>query len=181
MQPAFCALLPGAETGNWYRMTSRGLLAALFIPLLLLGLILPTPLHAGGDKPKLVLRIYTQNEDPAARSMPLNLTDPDQQIHINIDPEASERDLEAVEPYVSGNGETGAILHFSRHSGLLLNAATMEKMGKILVVSLNGRIVYSPVIDTPLNETLVVPKGVTPQDMILLNEAVKENKKRAKG
>jgi hypothetical protein len=180
MQPAFCALPLRVKAGNWYRMTLRGCTAALFLPLLgfLGGGLLPTPLHAGGDKPKLVLRVYTQNEDPAARSMPLNLVDPDQQIHINVDPEASERDLESIEPYMGGNGEKGVVLHFSRHTGLLLNAATMEKMGKILVVSLNGRIVYSPVIDTPLNETLVVPKGVTPQDMVLLDAQVKENKKR---
>ncbi|WP_093284948.1 hypothetical protein [Verrucomicrobium sp. GAS474] len=166
-------------------MTFRGCIRGgkLLFPLVLAaGLLLPAgALQAGGEKPKLVLRVYIQNEDPGSRSMPLNLTDPDQTIHINVDPEASERDLEAVEPYAGENGETGAVIHFSRHAGLLLNAVTIQKTGKILVVSLNGRIVYSPVIDTVINETLLIPRGVTPEDMALLQAMVKENKKHGFG
>jgi len=186
MQPAFCALPLGGKEGNWYRMSSRGLrLRFPLIPLysflgvfLAAGMLAPASALAGGEKPQLVLRVYTQNEDPAARSMPLVLTDPEQTIHINADPEVSEHDLIGVEPYLGPNGETGAILRFSHHAGMVLNAASLEKMGKILVVSLNGRIVYSPVIDTALNETLVLPRGVNAQDMALLQAMIKENLKR---
>jgi len=150
-------------------MRFRRSLSLLFV--LGLALLSAPLLHAGGKKPELVLRVYTQNEDPGARSVPLLLTDPDQTIHINADPEVTEGDLEAAEPY----GESGVLLHFSRHAGLLLNSATMQKMGKILVVSLNGRIVYSPVIDTPINETLLLPQGVTPQDMALIQAKIKAN------
>jgi hypothetical protein len=55
---------------------------------------------------------------------------------------------------------------------------TIQDEGRIMVVILNGRIIYAPIIDTVLgNGILTIPRGVLPAEIPELNELVKKNAK----
>jgi len=126
----------------------------------------------GGSKPpQIYLRVYTQTDSQGSPNsiIPIQLTQPDDQIFAI--PEATEKDLLGIVPAPGG----GAILHFNEHAGMNLNAATSQGDGKIMVVVLNGRVIYSPMIDATLKTDLLIPRGIQPQEFSLLQAVAKQN------
>ena len=177
MQPTFSGLRQERPGPNSQTMR--------FLWLLWVGLFLGmgTALQAGAPAPQLSLRILVQSNQIAnsAQTVAVPLTDPEETIYVNAIPEASEKDLIGVEPYNGPAGETGATLHFTSHAGLSFNADTMQNQGRILVVVLNGRVVYSPIIDSVISGgDFLIPHGVSPQDMALLQATAQINQKRMK-
>jgi len=144
---------------------------------LLFFLLLAAPCLAGSKPPQIFLRVYTQTDSQGSPNsmIPVQLTQPDEQIFVSSIPEATEKDLIGVDASPGGNGTVGAILHFSAHAGMNLDAATSQGDGKILVVVLNGRVVYSPMIDMGLKTELLIPRGILPQEFSLLQAVAKQN------
>ena len=151
---------------------------AVLLASLLLALL---PARAGAPAPKVTLRLCLQVDAQSGatgskQTVPVRLANPDQIIYINAQPEASEHDLVGIEPYNGVAGENGAILHFSRHAAIGLNNATVQNQGRILVVLLDGRPVYTPVIDAPLSSgDFIVPRGVLPIEITELQKVIKLN------
>jgi hypothetical protein len=149
------------------------LLAVLALP--------PASARAGAPAPQVNLRICVQVDAQSGatgskQTAPIRLSNPDEVIYIKSLPEVTERDLVGIEPYSGVAGETGAIFHFSSHAAIELNNTTLQNEGRILVVLLDGRPIYSPVIDAPLNSgDFVVPRGVLPAEMTELQKVIKEN------
>jgi hypothetical protein len=136
---------------------------------------------AGSKPPQVILRVYIQTDaqqSGSQRTLPVQLTDPDQLIYINAIPEATERDLVGIDVEQGEHGQIGALLHFNAHAALALDTSTMQADGKILVVMLDGRIIYTPMIDTTVKRgELLVPRGFTQQEIGLLAALAKENLK----
>lgn len=154
---------------------------ALFLVFgLVLSVVAPAA-RAGAPAPKVTLRLCVQVDAQSGateskQTVPVRLVNPDQVIYINAMPEASEHDLVGIEPYSGVAGESGAILHFSRHAAISLNNATVQNQGRILVVLLDGRPVYTPVIDGPLTTgDFIVPRGVLPLELAELQKVIKIN------
>jgi len=145
--------------------------------ILLFSLLFCTSCFAGSKPPQLSLRIYTQTDSSGSPNsvIPVQLTQPDQQIFVSAIPEATEKDLIGVAPSPGESGTVGAILHFNAHAGMNLDAASTQGDGKILVVVLNGRVIYSPMIDTNLKNDLLIPRGISPQEYSLLQALAKQN------
>ncbi len=131
---------------------------------------------------RICVQVDAQSGATASRqTVPVRLSDPDQIIYIHAQPEVSEGDLTGVEPYVAIAGQNGAILHFTPHAAINLNAATQQNDGRILVVILDNRVVYSPVIDGAIPGTdFIIPRGVLPAEYTALQEVVKRNLKAAR-
>ncbi len=157
-------------------------MARLF--LLLTGLLL---LGGGGDrawagasKPKGQVRVHlqvNQQPGPSAHATIVTLTNPDETIAISSLPEVSERELESIELLKGGEG--AAILKFDQRGKLLLNNMTNQGQGRIMVVYLNGRMIYTPVIDSQIvNGVLVIPRGVTAKDIEVLTSVTRVKNNR---
>lgn len=144
---------------------------------LLGGLVLLTlqPAQAGHSAPKVFLRIYVQTSGeglPATQATQIALPPNGETILIRSMPEVTERELVAVEPDASG----AVHLHFNHEGQINLDAVTAQNQGRIMVVMLNGTIIYAPVIDEQLsNGELVLPHSLPPQVVQLLQDIAKKN------
>jgi len=143
--------------------------------ILLVYLLFSTLCFAGSKPPQIYLRVYTQTDSNGSPNsiIPIQLTQPDDQIFVSAIPEASEKDLIGIVPAPGAAG--GAILHFNEHAGMNLDAATSQGDGKILVVVLDGRVIYSPMIDATIKTDLLIPRGILPQEFSLLQAVAKQN------
>jgi preprotein translocase subunit SecD len=144
---------------------------------LLIGLLFLTfqPAWAGHSPPKIFLRIHIQTSGeglPATQVAQVALPSTGETIMIRAMPEITERDLIAVQSDASGSVH----LHFNHDGQVALSVATGQNQGRIMVVMLNGFIIYAPVIDEQItNGELVLPRQFTPKALQLLQEAAQKN------
>lgn len=135
---------------------------------------------AGAKRPTSSLRIYLQTVEvgaPGTQIMPILLLHPNKQIMVRAQPELSERDIEKVESRESDIGVALRLI-LTEHGKTVLSAVTTESQGKILVVMLNGRVIYAPVIDKTIDDgVLIIPRGAMPEEIAPLEEAMKYSKK----
>ncbi|MEZ5405638.1 MAG: hypothetical protein R3F23_05500 [Verrucomicrobiia bacterium] len=143
-------------------------------------LFLPfTILQAGGGKPKIALRIHLESEGalPSDKIVNVVLEKPPKTIAIVPVPELSELNLLDAQPY--SDLPNSALLTFNTHGTSVLNVTTTANRGKHLVVFINGRVVYAPIIDTTLpNGKLLIPNNVTEEELIELQKWAKRNQKK---
>jgi preprotein translocase subunit SecD len=142
----------------------------------LLGLLLlfTWPARAGKSPPKIALSIHIQTTGDGLSAMqaqtvylPPNL----EPIQIRTIPEVTDRNLISVDPQ-SG----GTLLTFDHEGQINLSAVTAQNQGRILVVLLNGYIIYAPVVDEQISSgQLLLPHPLAPQVVQLLQEAAKKN------
>lgn len=145
--------------------------ALLFFPL--------TLVQAGGGKPKIALRIHLQSDGalPSGKIVNVVLEKPPKTIAIVPIPELSELNIIDAEAY-SGLPNS-ALLSFNAHGTRVLNVITSSNRGKHLVVFINGRVVYAPIIDTTLpNGKLLIPNNVPEEELIELQKWAKRNQKK---
>lgn len=132
---------------------------------------------AGKTPPKSTLRIHVQTENQGAMGtqiVPVTLYNPTKQIVVRAQPELSERDIATLESSPADVASAMRIT-FNDHGRIVLNTVTMENQGKILVVFLNGRVVYAPIIDKVVTDgTLIIPRGVVEEEVTTLREQVKK-------
>ena len=140
------------------------LLAGLFV---LLG---ATP------KPPLLFRVHLQAPEGSKGqvSVPVTLFNPSQTISIQSLPEVSEKEIRKVSTRVDGT----ILVEFTDFGQTKLEVGTSTGRGLIMVVIINGRVVYAPRIDTVLvNGCLLLPAGsITLEEMAQINGDVEVSK-----
>jgi hypothetical protein len=154
-------------TGVRLRWTVRYFLFAL-------ALLLTLPAHAGKSPPKLQLRIHVQTTGSGlaeTQAHTVLLPPNGEPIQVRSLPEVSERNLINVD-----SGPNGTLLYFDHEGQINLSAVTAQNQGRILVVFLNGYIIYAPVIDEQItNGQLLLPHPLAPQIVTILKQMAADN------
>ena len=146
----------------------------------LIGLLFLTflPARAGHSPPKIVLRVHVQTTGPGQSPMEVTtITIPpdNEQIQVRTLPEVTEGDLTNVQQDASG-----LHLQFDHVGQVNLSAVTAQNQGRILVVLIDGYVVYAPIIDEQItNGELDIPRQVSPQIVQLLQGVAQQNVKQA--
>lgn len=140
----------------------------------ILGLIL---WMGAAEKPPVLLRVHLQAPEGAKGmvTVPITLLNPPETIAIRNIPEVSEREIRQVRTLPDG----AVVVEFDDFGKTKLEVATNTGRGLILVVIVNGRVVYAPRIDISLTRgSLALPPGsVFPDEIQILNDA--RNRDRA--
>jgi preprotein translocase subunit SecD len=147
---------------------------------LLIGLLVLTvlPARAGHTPPKVILRVHVQTTGEGQSPMEattIQIPPQGEQILVRTLPEVSESQLIDVQQDANG-------LHLKfNHSGQVsLSAATAQNQGRIMVVLIDGQVIYAPVIDMQITDgELDVPHPVSPVIVQLLQELAKKNVRQA--
>jgi len=132
-------------------------------------------LQAGSSRPEVSLSIHVEAGEEVRddRAITIGLTDPDEIIRVERFAIAVADNLERV----MGTSGGGVLLQFNQTGRHSLEAATSNRLGKTLVVFLNGRVVYSAVIDMVLRSgRLLIPDGVSPEELAMLQKFIEENR-----
>lgn len=129
------------------------------------------------EKPPILLRVHLQAPEGAKGmvTVPVTLLNPPETIAIRNIPEVSEREIRQIRTLA----DSTVLVEFDDFGKTKLEVATNTGRGLILVVIVNGRVVYAPTIDTNLTRgQLALPAGsVSPQEIEALNDA--RNKEKA--
>lgn len=129
------------------------------------------------EKPPVLLRVHLQAPEGAKGmvTVPVTLLNPPETIAIRNLPELSEKEIRQVRTLADGT----VVVEFDDFGKTKLEVATNTGRGLILVVIVNGRVVYAPTIDTNLTRgALALPAGsVLPEEIQALNDA--RNRDRA--
>lgn len=125
-----------------------------FVPWIL-GLILWV---GAAEKPSVLLRVHLQAPEGAKgmATVPLALLHPPETIAIRSIPEVTEKEIREVSIRPDGTVQ----VEFDAFGQTNLEAATSTGRGLILVVIVNGQVVYAPTVDTVLSRgVLLLPAG----------------------
>jgi len=129
------------------------------------------------EKPPVLLRVHLQAPEGAKGmvTVPVTLLNPPETIAIRNLPELSEKEIRQVRTLADGT----VLVDFDDFGKTKLEVATNTGRGLILVVIVNGRVVYAPMIDTNLTGgALALPAGsILPEEIKALNDA--RNRDRA--
>jgi hypothetical protein len=139
-----------------------------------LALFFVLPAHAGKSPPKLLLRIHVQTTGSgmaADQARTVLLPPSGEPIQVRFLPEVTEQNLINVE-----QRPTGTLLFFDHEGQVNLSAVTAENQGRILVVFLNGYIIYAPVIDEQITDgQLLLPHALPPEIVKILQQMAADN------
>ncbi|NBU68448.1 MAG: hypothetical protein EBZ83_02095 [Verrucomicrobia bacterium] len=129
------------------------------------------------EKPPVLLRVHLQAPEGVKGmvTVPITLLNPPATIAIRNIPEVSEKEIRKIQSLPDGT----VVVEFDDFGKTKLEVATNTGRGLILVVIVNGRVVYAPTIDTNLTRgTLALPAGsILPAEIDALNDI--RNKERA--
>ncbi len=150
-------------------------LACLVTTCLLIG----ATLHAG-SRPRVLLTIHTEVSEithPDKRlEIPLNV--PPGKFFVGKVPDIPQSLLIKIE---HGTRPGAAMLTFDPSGTRLLRNITATNRGRRLAILLNGRVIFSPVIDATItNGMLYIPGGIFPQEFQQLELVAKQNARRFK-
>ena len=123
-------------------------------------------LMGSGPQPTLSFRIHTELTTVSApgQAVPVTLFNPDQEIHISRFADLTENHVADVQRMPGG----GVLVLFKQEGASLLDVATTNNQGRIMVVMVNGRVLYAPVIDAPLRKgRMMLPPGITDEEFTL--------------
>jgi hypothetical protein len=147
------------------------------LPLILLGFL---PVHAGSKPPpRITLRVYIQTAGeglPTTQAISMPLPPNGEIIQVRAFPEISEHDLIDVKTDPNGN-----VYFILNHRGKTnLDATTGEDQGRIMVVMLNGYVIYAPIIDQQItNGVLEIPHALPAEVVTALRQIAQDNVKNA--
>ena len=176
----------GSLYGFLAKMTNRAVVFALLRYLCLMiiarkvlpilaGLLL---LIGAAPKPPVLLRVHLQAPEGAKGqvSVPVTLFNPAETISIQSLPEVTEKEIRKVSTRVDGT----ILVEFTGFGQTKLEVGTSTGRGLILVVIVNGRVVYAPRIDTVLtNGCLLLPAGsISAEEMAQINGDVEHSKEQ---
>jgi len=148
---------------------------------LLMGFLLLTflPAQAGHSAPKVVLRVHVQTTGEGQSPMEvttISVPPNGEQIQVRTLPEITEHELVDVRQDASG----AVHLLFNHVGQVNLSAVTAQNQGRILVVLIDGYVVYAPVIDEQITSgELDLPHPINPQVLQLLQEVARQNVRQA--
>jgi hypothetical protein len=144
----------------------------------LLGL-LAIPAYAGHTPPQVTLRVHVQTTgDGLSPQQATTIAVPPkgETIQIRTLPEVSEGEL------VDAQQDSSGVVHlqFNHEGQVSLSAVTAQNQGRILVVLIDGYVMYAPIIDEQITTgELDLPRPIPPEVLLLLQARAKENVKQA--
>jgi len=144
------------------------------LPLFLL-LFSLLPVHAGHKPPQVLLRIAVQTTGEGlgpGQAATIALPPNGEIIQIRAIPEVTEKDLVDVK-----TDSAGTVFLFLNHRGKVnLDAATGQNQGRMLVVTIDGYVIYAPVIDQQIsNGVFAIPHPLPPELIKLLQDIAQKN------
>ncbi|MDZ4788564.1 MAG: hypothetical protein SH807_06470 [Blastochloris sp.] len=146
-----------------------------FIKFLLLVLLL-SPALAGGSKSGFTFKIYMQAGlgTTPNQTVPMALRDPDQTISVNKFAVLGEKHVASLLRLPDG----GTLVTMTETGSKILETETTNRMGAIMVVLCNGRLIYAPEVDSAIRSgKLLLPPGLIEEDYTLFKRyAVKREK-----
>ena len=150
--------------------------------ILLLGSLALTliPAQAGHSGPLVLLRVHVQTTGPGLSTMEareINIPPDNEAIQIRVIPEVTEQELVDVRSEPSGS-----VRLFFNHTGQVnLDAVTAQNQGRILVVMIDGYVVYAPTIDEEIsNGQLVIPHPLPAEIVQVLKKTADRNAEQAR-
>jgi hypothetical protein len=130
------------------------------------------------QKPPVLLRVHLQAPEGAKGqvSVPVTLFQPNETIAIQNLPEVTEKEIRKISTRVDGT----ILVEFNDFGRTKLEVGTSTGRGLILVVIVNGRVVYAPRIDTVLtNGCLLLPAGsISAEEMAQMNGDAEHSKEQ---
>jgi hypothetical protein len=136
------------------------------------------PARAGHSPPKILLRIHVQTTGPGQSPMEVSsitLPPHGETIQVRTLPELTEQELVAVR-----QDAAGIHLLFNHQGQVALDAVTAQNQGRILVVLIDGFVVYAPIIDEQITDgELVLPRQLNAQIIGLLQDVALRNIRQA--
>ena len=130
------------------------------------------------EKPPFLLRVHLQAPEGAKGmvSVPVTLFQPNETIAIQSLPEVSEKEIRKVSTRADGT----VLVDFNDFGRTKLEVGTSTGRGFILVVLVNGRVVYAPRIDTVITNgsILLPPDSITPDEILQVNAEVEKSKEQ---
>ena len=143
--------------------------------LLLVFILLATlPAQAGHSAPKIMFRIHVQTTGEGlspTQAHTVLLPPNGEPIQVRALPEVTEQNLIGVE-----TKPNGTLFTFDHQGQINLDAVTAQNQDRILVVLLDGYIIYAPLIDQHItNGQILVPHPLSPQIIQLLKQVADKN------
>jgi preprotein translocase subunit SecD len=136
------------------------------------------PAHAGHSPPKIVLRVHVQSAGEGQSSLEvttISIPPAGERIQVRTLPELTEQELVDVQ-----QDAAGLHLMFNHTGQVNLSAVTAQNQGRILVVLIDGYVIYAPLIDEQItNGELDVPRAMNPQVVQLLKDVAQQNVRQA--
>jgi len=148
---------------------------------LLIGLLVLTfmPARAGHSAPKIVFRIHVQTTGEglsAQQATVIRIPPNGDPVQVRTLPEITEQEIVDVQPNAAG----GIHVTFNHVGTVALNAVTAQNQGRLLVVLIDGFVIYAPIIDEQIeNGQLDIPHPISPQIVQLLQDQARKNVKQA--
>jgi hypothetical protein len=148
---------------------------------LLTGLLFLTflPARAGHTPPKVMLRVHVQTTGDGQSALEVTtipIPPTGEEIQVRTLPEVAEGQLIDV-----AQDAAGLRLKFNHVGQVNLSAVTAQNQGRILVVVLDGQVIYAPVIDTQItNGELDVPRQMPAEIVKLLQDVAAQNVRQSK-
>jgi len=147
--------------------------------LLSLTLIAFLPAHAGKKPPQIIFRVFVQTAGvglPTTQAINVPLPPTGEIIQVRALPEITEHNIFDVKTDATGN----VFLTLDHPGRVNLSATTGEDQGRIMVVMLNGVVIYAPVIDEQItNGILEIPHQLDPAVIKIMQDMAKQNVKDA--
>jgi hypothetical protein len=130
------------------------------------------------EKPPFLLRIHLQATEGAkgSTSALITLYQPNETIAIQSLPEVTEKEILKVSTRVDGT----VLVEFNDFGRTKLEVGTSTGRGSILVVIINGRVVYAPRIDTVITSgSILLPSGsMTMEEITRVNGEIEKSREQ---
>jgi hypothetical protein len=130
------------------------------------------------EKPPFLLRIHLQATEGAkgSTSALITLYQPNETIAIQSLPEVTEKEILKVSTRVDGT----VLVEFNDFGRTKLEVGTSTGRGSILVVIINGRVVYAPRIDTVITSgSILLPSGsMTMEEITRVNSEIEKSREQ---
>ena len=130
------------------------------------------------EKPPFLLRIHLQATEGAkgSTSALITLYQPNETIAIQSLPEVTEKEILKVSTRVDGT----VLVEFNDFGRTKLEVGTSTGRGSILVVIINGRVVYAPRIDTVITSgSILLPSGsMAMEEITRVNSEIEKSREQ---
>ena len=130
------------------------------------------------EKPPFLLRIHLQATEGAkgSTSTLVTLYQPNETIAIQSLPEVTEKEILKVSTRADGT----VLVEFNDFGRTKLEVGTSTGRGSILVVIVNGRVVYAPRIDTVITSgSILLPSGsMTIEEITRVNSEIEKTREQ---
>lgn len=143
--------------------------SVMFFRLLLaFTLSVQTSFGAGGSQKENTLSFHLQGHETDGPKRVFSHVIENERRFFQKTPFISTKDIIAYRPFISENGEPGAVFQFSEAASKRLTAHTTQNQGKTIIAMINGRPVDQPEIfvDQPIQDgKLVIWEGLKDAEM----------------